>query len=184
MLENQNRGLDEIKAGVDGVLSDAPEPSDNEQQLNLTEVPSSEETLPETSFVDNQNQDSQYSQSEEGQAYPAQTLDAERIQAVVEAVVKEKFEEMTQGVGNLAVWKEKVNNDLIAIKQEILRMRQRSEGLQNAIAGKLGDYDQGIRDITTEMKALEKVFEKILEPLTSNIKELGRITEEMKKSKK
>ena len=29
----------------------------------------------------------------------------------------------------------------------------------------------------------EKVFEKILEPLTSNIKELGRITEEMKKSK-
>jgi hypothetical protein len=31
------------------------------------------------------------------------------------------------------------------------------------------------------MKAMEKVFEKILEPLTRNVKELDEITKKMKK---
>ncbi len=186
MAENQN-SFQDIKSGVDGILSDVPEPTEGAElptEADLGNVEVAEE-LPETNYVDNQNytQDAPAYQ-EAGTNYPQQTLDSERIQAIVEAVVKEKFEEMTQGVGNLAVWKDKVNNDLIGIKQEIIRTQQRFEGLQNAIAGKLGDYDQGIRNITSEMKALEKVFEKILEPLTSNIKELGRITEEMKKYKK
>ena len=86
-------------------------------------------------------------------------------------------------VGNLAVWKEKVNNDVVSIKQELIRLEERFEQLQNAVIGRVKDYDEGIRSVHTEMKALEKVFEKILEPLTSNIKELTRITQELKKVK-
>ena len=72
---------------------------------------------------------------------------------------------------------------MVSIKQELLRVEERFEQLQTAVLGRVKDYDEGIRGVHTEMKALEKVFEKILEPLTSNIKDLEKITEALKKSK-
>ncbi len=109
--------------------------------------------------------------------------DAERVHEIVEAIVNEKWNEVVGSLGNLAVWKEKVTNDTVAIKQELVRVEERFRDLQNAVLGRVKDYDEGIRSVHTEMKALEKVFEKILEPLTSNIKELTRITQELKRVK-
>jgi len=47
--------------------------------------------------------------------------------------------------------------------------------------GKSKEYGETMINIHSEMKALEKVFEKILEPLTDNIKELQRLTQDLKK---
>ena len=52
------------------------------------------------------------------------------------------------------------------------------------MSGKVREYSDDMRSIHTEMKALEKVFEKILEPLTDNIKELSKITEDLKLRRK
>ena len=58
------------------------------------------------------------------------------------------------------------------------------ENLQNSVLGKVKDYDQGMKDVQSEMKALEKVFEKILEPLVANIKELDKITKDLKNTRR
>jgi len=68
-----------------------------------------------------------------------------------------------------------------AIKQEVLRLRTNFENLQNSLISKVNEYNKNITNVTSEMQAMEKVFEKILEPMTANIKELSRITEAMKK---
>ncbi len=47
--------------------------------------------------------------------------------------------------------------------------------------GKVEDYRRSITDVNIEMKTLSKVLEKILQPLTENVKELSRITERLKK---
>lgn len=107
-------------------------------------------------------------------------VDVERIHEIVESVVNERWEELMAKTGNLPSWKEKINMNVIAIKQEIVRLNDRMENLQNSVLGRVKDYDSGMRDVQSEMKALEKVFERILEPLTSNIKELDRLTKEMK----
>lgn len=170
----------DIKAGVDGVLSDVPEPTTETIQAQSGEAVSETRELPETTYAT-----SNYSTPGYGQAASEgpQPVDMERIHEFIEAIISEKWEELTGKVGNLAAWKEKANNDVISIKQELIRIEENFRGLQNAIIGKVRDYDQGIRGIHTEMKALEKVFEKILEPLTTNIKELTRITQELKKIK-
>ncbi|MFH0936376.1 MAG: hypothetical protein V1815_01700 [Candidatus Woesearchaeota archaeon] len=104
----------------------------------------------------------------------------EQIEQIAESIIDEKWRNMIEGFGDLTAWRERVNLDLNAIKQEILRTQSRFENLQRAIISKIGDYDKGIADVGTEIKALEKVFQNILEPLTSNIKELNRITEKLK----
>jgi len=105
----------------------------------------------------------------------------EAIEEIAESVISEKWEEMISNIGDLKLWKEKVETDLSGVKQEILRIESRFENLQKAVLGKVGEYGEGVTNLTTEMKAMEKVFEKILEPLTRNVKELDEIAKKMKK---
>ena len=86
--------------------------------------------------------------------------------------------------GDITVWREKVRTDILSIKQELIRTQERLENLQKAVLGKVSEYDKDVREIGTEIKALEKVMEKILEPLTSNIKDLQKVADELKGRKR
>jgi len=104
----------------------------------------------------------------------------ERIHEIAESIVNEKWEEFMGRVGDLTAWQERVNMNISAIKQEIVRIQDRYENLQKAVLGRVSEYDKGIIEIHTEMKALEKVFERIIDPLVTNVKELERITTKLK----
>ena len=111
------------------------------------------------------------------------SMSSDQMQEIVEAVVEEKWEDLTSKFGDLTIWKETVNNDLEAVKQEVLRLRERINNLQDVMLGKVTEYSKNINTISTEMKALEQVFQRILQPLTSNIKDLNRVTQELKSRK-
>ena len=114
---------------------------------------------------------------------PPQRNVEEQIEEIAEAIVDEKWEELTKDVGNISLWKESVQTEVESVKQEILRLEGRLEKLQNAVLGKVEDYNKTLNEVNTEMQALSKVFEKIIEPLTTNIKELSRITSDLKNKK-
>ncbi len=158
-----------IKMGVEGNMP----PSGMQESSANQEIP-----IPE------QEPQQVYASSNEPQyQMPQQTgPDYSDIQALVEEVVEEKWREFIKDVGDISVWKARVGDDLEATKQELLRTQKRLEELQTAVLGKVKDYNQTVLDINTEMKALEKVFGKILEPLTENIKELKKIANDMKGS--
>ncbi len=168
-----------IKSGVEGVLGDIPSPSEEESNSGI------ETTTQVYSDTIEQPPVSNYSVPQP-QSYGSENsgVDPERIHQIIEAVVGEKWEELMGNIGNIAVWKERVNNDVLSIKQELVRLEERFEQLQGAVLGRVKEYDEGVRGIHTEMRALEKVFEKILEPLTSNIKDLNAVTQELKRMKK
>ncbi len=108
------------------------------------------------------------------------SISYEDVQALVEEVIDERWKELITKVGDIPQWKSDMSNDTESIKQELLRVEKRFEDLQTAIFGKVKEYGSSMKDLGTEMKAMEKVFEKILEPLTTNIKELERITGQLK----
>ncbi len=110
-------------------------------------------------------------------------LSSNQIQEIVESIVEEKWEDLISKVGDINLWKENVNNDIEAIKQEVLRTQERFNNLQNILIGKVNDYNKSVGELNSEMKALEQVMQKIIEPLTSNVKELGKITFELKNKK-
>lgn len=109
------------------------------------------------------------------------SMDMESVQEIVESIIDERWQEVVASVGDITLWKSKMEDDVAAIKQEILRIEDRFTKLQTSIIGKVDEYQKGISQVSTEMAALEKVFGKIMEPLTTNIKELQRITDSMKK---
>ncbi|MDP4012686.1 MAG: hypothetical protein Q8R00_03730 [Candidatus Nanoarchaeia archaeon] len=107
----------------------------------------------------------------------------EFIQEIVESVISEKWEKVSEEIGDLSAWQDRVNTDLQSIKQEILRVESRLDNLQTAIVGRIGEYDSHIKSVGTEVKAIEDVLSKIMQPLSTNIKELSRLTEDLKKEK-
>ena len=112
---------------------------------------------------------------------PLQQDSGVQIQEIVESVIEEKWDDVLSKVGDINLWKEKVNIELTSIKQEIIRTQTHFMNLQKAVLGKVDEYNKNILHINTEMQALEKVFQKILEPMTSNIKELSKLTEKLRK---
>lgn len=107
----------------------------------------------------------------------------EDIEEIAESIIEEKWNEIDVTISDFNLWKEKTTAEIEAIKQEILRIRHSFENLQASVIGKVETYNKNLIDIDTELKALGKVFEKIIQPLTYNVKELSRITESLKSKK-
>lgn len=105
----------------------------------------------------------------------------EESEELVEAIIDEKWQEVSNTLGELNLWKSKVDDDLTSIKQEILRISHRFDNLQKAVLEKVSAYSKDIAEVGTEVKALERVLQNIIKPLTTNIKELSRITGKLKK---
>ena len=118
------------------------------------------------------------------QAYPQQSQSYGDMQALVEQIIEEKWQAVMKDMGDVRVFKARVGDDMEAVKQELMRTQKRLEDLQVAVMGKVKDYSDGVVKMGSDMKALEQVFTKIMEPLTLNVKELGKITEKLKGHKK
>ncbi|MEK6861914.1 MAG: hypothetical protein AABY07_08160 [Nanoarchaeota archaeon] len=106
---------------------------------------------------------------------------ADQFQELAESIIDEKWQKLLENVGDLGNWKERVKNDVLSIKQELLRLESRFENLQAAVTGKIRDYDKGIQNVGTDIKALEKLLQNILQPLSTNVKELSKLTTKLKK---
>ena len=121
-------------------------------------------------------------------SYPQQetqrTTNTEEIQEIAESIIDEKWQEFTTRLGDFNLWKDRIENEIVAIKQEIIRTQANFNNLQRAALGKVSEYSENISNLSSEMKALEQVFEKIMQPLTTNVKELGKITEKLKEKTK
>ena len=115
-----------------------------------------------------------------GYPTPALGSTTEDIEEIAESIIAEKWRKMIEEMGDVNAWKEKTSNDLDAVKQEIMRIENRFENLQNSVIGRIKEYDQAVSDVGIEMKALGKLLSNIVTPLTENVKKLERIVRDIK----
>jgi len=185
-LEGQGFNLDQISSALNQAGLSSEELPPMPAEAPGYEQPYQEAPQQQESPQEQQYPAEGYPQQQEVAQYqlPQQQMSYEDIQAIVEEILEEKWKEFMKDTGDINVWKARVSDDLEATKQELVRTQKRVEDLQVAILGKVKEYSKGMQDIGSDMKALENVFGKILEPLTKNIKDLNKVTEELKKSKK
>lgn len=164
----------EIKQGVKGMPGQQMQESVMDQDLDIP--------LPDQAEASQAApQQQQYSSYQQPQYQAAPSVNYDQIQVLVEQIVEEKWKDMMRSVGDIPVFKARVSDDMEAVKQELMRTQKRLEDLQMAVMGKVKEYNDSVMGIGNDMKALEQVFSKIMEPLVNNVKELDRITQELKK---
>jgi len=98
------------------------------------------------------------------------------FEEIAEAVVEEKWNEFSKELGKMNEWKDATNSRLDKIDQSSADMKSDLDNLHKAIVSKISEYDKNLLDVGTEIKAMEKVFQKVLPELTGSVAELSRIT--------
>jgi len=104
----------------------------------------------------------------------------ERIEEIAEAIIDEKWDELVSNVTKIVEWKDKVEGDITTMKEQMKQIEDRFKSVQSSIIGKVEDYDRAMKDVGTDVKALTKVFQKILPGFTENVNELSRISQRFK----
>ncbi|MEM4239635.1 MAG: hypothetical protein QXM31_01105 [Candidatus Woesearchaeota archaeon] len=102
------------------------------------------------------------------------------FEEIAEAVVEEKWQEFTRELGKMNEWKDATSSRLDKIDQLLSDMKSDLDNLHKAIVSKISEYDKNLLDVGTEIKAMEKVFQKVLPELTGSVAELSRITKTAK----
>lgn len=107
-----------------------------------------------------------------------------KIEEMSEAIIEEKWQDLTKDFNKLIEWKSGMEQRMAAIEQRLADVKASFDSLQKSVVDKVSDYDKSVKDVGSEMKALEQVFQKIIPTLTENVNELSRITKGMKPSEK
>jgi len=111
-------------------------------------------------------------------------VDKEQIEEMAEAIIDEKWKEFEEDIKIIIDWKEKTEARVNQIEQRVKDLANGLDSLHKSLVGKISQYDRNIMDVGTEIKAMEKVFQKILPSLTENVNKLDRITKSSKFGKK
>ncbi len=104
----------------------------------------------------------------------------ERIEEIAEAIIDEKWNDLVKTINKIIDWKDRTENVIVKIQSDFENLRKDYDNLTKGVLGKVGEYNQNISNIGVEIKAMEKVFEKVLPLFTENVHTLDRITKEMK----
>ncbi|MBW2989908.1 hypothetical protein KY358_06345 [Candidatus Woesearchaeota archaeon] len=129
-----------------------------------------------------QNAPQQYAQPSEPQpmAAPPQ-VDKEMIEETAEAIVEEKWKEKKKELDKITEWREESAEKMTKLQQQINDLRASFDSLNKGILGKISQYDDNLANVGTEIKAMEKVFSKVLPSMTDSVNKLQRISSSARK---
>ena len=108
----------------------------------------------------------------------------EQIEEVAEAIISEKWKELVKDFNRLETSRSQIEGrlDKLEVAQEDLK--NQFDKLHTALLGKIGEYDQSVVNLEAEIKAMEKIFQKILPAFTDDVAELSQIVGKLKQDKK
>lgn len=100
---------------------------------------------------------------------------------LVEAIIDEKWNDLVKDINKIIDWKNSAEARLATIEARLNDLSRQFDKVYQALVGKIGEYDSHILEVGAELKAMEKVFSKVLPTFTENVKQLADITEELKR---
>ncbi len=132
-----------------------------------------------------------YQREEQAYPYAYPTYEEERVQPRVgteqieelaEEIVNEKWQEVKGKISDVIEWKTYAERRINSIDERIKRIETNIDRLQAALLSKVNEYGSGIKNLGAEMTSIETTLGKVLSPLIDNVRELSKITEDLKKS--
>ena len=126
----------------------------------------------------------QYQQVQEPQYYSEQpqqqNVDIELVEEISEEIVNEKFTELNAKIGDIPAFKQSVEKRIDDVEDRLKRIEANLDKIQIALLGKIREYGDNVKTLSSEIQTVENSFSKIIDPLISNVKELNSITEKIK----
>ena len=178
ILEMQSQGLsdEEISENLRQQGFSPKEVHDAFSQLKIREAVSQE-------YADEAPQpgaEAPYGGASQDYSYPQQQystgVSSDTVAELVDQAVSEKMAALNKSISSLASLKSSFESQLKEMDARIKKIEENMESLQRAVIGRIGDYGKDVKNIHTEMSAMQETFGKLLNPLTDQIRKMEKIT--------
>jgi prefoldin subunit 5 len=103
----------------------------------------------------------------------------DRIEEIAEAIIDEKWNELVRSINKIIEWKDRTEMKINQIEQKFVDLKNDFDNLNRGVLGKVGEYDKNLVNIGIEIKAMERVFQKVLPSFTENVHTLDRVTRDL-----
>ncbi|MFZ5955567.1 MAG: hypothetical protein ACOYT4_04005 [Nanoarchaeota archaeon] len=107
--------------------------------------------------------------------YPQNSLDANAITEISEQIVAEKLYDFKQKIGDIASFKNDVQDRIKDLDERLKRIENSIDKLQLAIIGKIGEFGEATSSIHNDLENLHGTVSKLMNPLVDNYKQLKKI---------
>jgi len=108
----------------------------------------------------------------------------DNTEEIVESIVDEKWRSVSKDISKFRDWQDIADSRLDKFEQGLKDLREDVESLHKAIVSKVSEYDKSLMDVGTEIKAMEKVFSKVVPDLTQSVSKLSQMAGKKPVSKK
>ena len=109
--------------------------------------------------------------------YPQQgSYETETISEIAEQIATEKLEDYKSKVGDMASFKNQIQNKVNDIDDRLKRIENSIDRLQQAVLGKIGEFGESTAMIHQDLSNLHGTVSKLMNPLLDNINELKKIS--------
>jgi hypothetical protein len=127
-----------------------------------------------------QPQDDYYTQSpqaysDQGYYAPQGTTDTETISEIAEQVATEKLNEFKKKTGDIASFRNTIQDKVDDIDDRLKRIETSIDKLQQAVIGKIGEFGESNAMIHKDLDNLHGTVSKLMNPLIDNYNELKKI---------
>ena len=107
----------------------------------------------------------------------------ESIQQILEQIINEKWKNSAEELNSLRSSVNINTNSIENIKDNLEKLSQRIDNIQNTMVGKTEEYNRTISDVNIELQAFEKVIDRLIPAISDSIKELRDLIDDLKTQK-
>ncbi len=101
-------------------------------------------------------------------------MDPDTISEIAEQVVAEKFAEFRKKTGDIALFKETIQDKVLDIDDRLRRIENSIDKLQHAVIGRIGEFGDSVSSIHKDLENLHDTTSKLMNPLIDNYRELQK----------
>lgn len=122
-------------------------------------------------------------QSYDNNADGINSQNLENIQQILEQIINEKWKNSSSDLNSLRSSVNINTNSIENIKDNLEKLGQRIDSIQNTMVGKTEEYNKTISDVNIELQAFEKVIDRLVPAISDSIRELRDLIDDLKTQK-
>lgn len=104
----------------------------------------------------------------------------EEVEEISESIFSEKTNELLKKIDEVKDWQKKVISRLDLQEKEIGYLRGNMNTFKTGVVGRIEEMRKDIKEISIEIKVMEKIFSEIMPAFVDNIKELSELIDKLK----
>ena len=191
---NQAKVKQSIRSDEFSQIPEAPiPPAQSMQPIKQTIEQNQYEPVPTPSYAEKEQQPIEegydYAYPETQQQYPEeystyeQAYTTEAFEEIAESIIEERWRAFMEKIGDIQAWKEKIDREISRVEKRIDKIESSLIGIHSAMLEKVDEYGKGVKELGTDIKAIEKAFSGIMQPLMKHTKKIKQAADKSNKHK-